>query len=1061
MISPKIYFVGILLTVSHAAAEGPIHFNKVIRPILSENCFHCHGPDPGSRKAGLRLDTKEGFFASTDKRGPTVIAGNADGSPLYQRLTTTDPDDHMPPAESHKELKPEEISLVKAWINQGANWLPHWSLIKPERPPVPTVAHAGLVRNPIDAFVLQKLEANGLEPAPQADRHALARRLSLDLTGLPPDPAEVEAFVADQAPDAYEKLVATWMARPQWGEHRGRYWLDAARYADTHGLHFDNYREIWPYRDWVINAFNKNQPFDQFTIEQVAGDLLPKPTPDQLVATGFHRCNITTNEGGTIAEENLALYARERVETTGWVWLGLTTNCAVCHDHKFDPISSKDFYALSAFFRNTTQAAFDGNVRDTQPSIRVPLMADRSRLEALPAEIAAGQKEIETVKQQAQPRFEKWIATLPPGGLSKEIPSRDLVVHAPLNEGKGEEVSDVCNQPTKTYKATAPVTWQPGGKLGASPVFAKGMNFDFGAAGDFEKSQAFSYGAWILVPKGFGAYGAVMARMDVPGAGYRGWDLFINNGTELAAHFVNHWPDNAMKVRTKQSGLRQGEWEHVFVTYDGSGKPEGLKIFLNGKQTMQEVETNTLKDSIRTNASFRVGQRTGGEAFEGGSVQDVRIYSRLLDPEEVAVLANNSTLESLLAIPADKRTPEQTASLFNYYVTTKEDAWNAAQQKVRALEGERDAINSRSPVAHVQQEKMDAKPMAAVLFRGSYDQPRDQVEATTPAALHSFPADAPHNRLGLAQWIMSPENPLTARVTVNRFWQEIFGTGLVKTSEDFGIMGDAPSHPELLDWLAVEFKESGYDVKKLFTLMVTSATYRQAAVATPEKVEKDPANRLLSRGPRFRMDAEVIRDAALQASGLLVKKIGGASVRPYQPDGIWEAVAMPESDTKNYRRDAGEALYRRSMYTFWKRAAPPASMEIFNATAREVSCLRRERANTPLQALVTMNDVQFVEASRYLAEQALKVGAGTNDSTKSLQTMAQRILSRPFRKEELDIVNATLAEQLAYYKANVEEAAKLITFGESKPDPALDSATLAAWTMVANQVMNLDEALNK
>jgi len=351
--------------------------------------------------------------------------------------------------------------------------------------------------------------------------------------------------------------------------------------------------------------------------------------------------------------------------------------------------------------------------------------------------------------------------------------------------------------------------------------------------------------------------------------------------------------------------------------------------------------------------------------------------------------------------------------------------------------------------------------MAAVLFRGSYDQPRDQVEATTPAALHSFPADAPHNRLGLAQWIMSPENPLTARVTVNRFWQEIFGTGLVKTSEDFGIMGDAPSHPELLDWLAVEFKESGYDVKKLFTMMVTSATYRQTAVATPEKVEKDPANRLLSRGPRFRMDAEVIRDSALQASGLLVKKIGGASVRPYQPDGIWEAVAMPESDTKNYRRDSGEALYRRSMYTFWKRAAPPASMEIFNATAREVSCLRRERANTPLQALVTMNDVQFVEASRCLAEQALKAGAGTNDSTKSLQTMARRILSRPFLKEELGIVNATLAEQLAYYKANAEEAAKLITFGESKPDPALDPATLAAWTMVANQVMNLDEALNK
>ncbi len=1058
--STWLFLLTSLLPMAESWAEGALQFNKDIRPILSENCFHCHGPDPGSRKAQLRLDTQEGFFARTDKRGPTVVVGNSADSPLYQRLITTDPDDHMPPPETHKVLKPAEISLIKQWIDTGAKWQPHWSLMKPERPAVPAVAKQDWVRNPIDAFVMEKLAAKRLEPAAPADRPALARRLCLDLTGLLPAPADVEAFVADQAPDAYEKYVATLMARPQWGEHRGRYWLDAARYADTHGLHFDNYREMWPYRDWVINAFNHNQPFDQFTVEQVAGDLLPNPTTDQLVATGFHRCNVTTNEGGTIPEENLVGYARERVETTSWVWLGLTANCAVCHDHKFDPITQKDFYAMSAFFRNTTQSAMDGNVKDTQPSMRVPLLADRPRWDTIGGEIAAAKKTRDEARTKAQPAFQTWLTAAKPEEFTQALPTKDLALHARLDEGRGQEVADRCGTEPRKAVAAQPVTWMPGGKLGSAPVLGKGVDFSMGQVADFEKDQSFSYGAWVHIPKGYGGYGSALSKMD-RADGYRGYDLFIHGGTQYAVHLVNHWPNNALKVSTKQKSGKQGEWQHVFVTYDGSAKPEGVKIYLDGELTPTVTDANSLKDSIRTTAPFRIGQRTGGEAFEGGSVQDVRVYQCVLSESEVKSLAQSSHLASLLALPAKDRKPEQTNALLEHYLQTKDAGWQTVVQQVAALETERTNIEARSPIAHVQKEKMDGQPMAVVLFRGSYDQPREKLQADTFAALHPFPKEAPRNRLGLAQWLVSPENPLTARVIVNRFWQELFGTGLVKTSEDLGIMGDAPSHPELLDWLAVEFRESGWNVQQLFTLMVTSNTYRQAALTTPAKLEADPGNRLLSRGPRFRMDAEMLRDNALASSGLLVPKLGGPSVKPYQPDGIWEGVAMPESNTKKYERDTGESLYRRSLYTFWKRAAPPASMEIFNATSREVSCLRRERANTPLQALVTMNDVQFVEASRRLAEQALKTSAGQADGDRPFHFLARQLLSRAWKPEELDILKISLAELLADFKAQPAEAQKLITFGESKPDPALDPATLAAWTMLANQVMNLDETLNK
>jgi hypothetical protein len=1038
------------------AAESKVSFNRDIRPIFSDNCTACHGPDAKARKADLRLDTKEGFFEKTAKRGPAVVARNLEKSELWQRVITTDPDDIMPPPDSHKSLKPEQKEKLKQWILAGAPWEGHWSFVKPEKPNVPVAKASGFkVRNPIDAFILAKLQSKSLKPASEADRRTLARRLSLDLTGLPPKPEVVEAFVKDKTPDYYEKFVRRLMATPAWGEHRARYWLDAARYADTHGLHFDNYREMWPYRDWVIRAFNKNMKFDQFTLEQIAGDLLDDPTTDQETATGFHRCNPTTNEGGTIDEENQANYANDRVTTTGWVWLGATLNCAACHDHKFDPFTQKDFYSMEAFFRNTTQSAKDGNSKDSTPSILVAQTPeDAARWTALPGAITSASNQIAARRSEAKPAFDGWLTGSKGADLDAELNISNLVLHAALNARESNGLS-VAVGPSRRIPLTGEQEWTEG-KLGPALVLKKGMSLNLGDAGDFEKTNAFSYGAWVRVSKTAGNSG-VIARMDVS-KDHRGWDLYQSD-KKFSVHIVSKWPENALKVSTKADVIKEKTFQHVFVTYDGSGKTKGLRMYIDGVETALNSDKDDLKDTIRTTVPLRVGQRSEGHEFERGRVQDLRIYNRRLSSKEVKTLAQVIPIREAIALAANKRTKEQNETIFDYWITTRDKAYTGLVAKSEALRAERDAIKERNPVTHVQREKKDSMPMANILFRGQYDKKKDQVTAATPAVLHAMPAGAPTNRLGLAKWINSPENPLTARVTVNRFWQEIFGVGLVKSSEDFGSTGDAPVNQELLDWLAVDFQEHGWDVKRLFEMMVTSSTYRQSAGATPEKLEKDPQNRFLSRGPRFRMDAEMVRDYAIAASGLMKEKVGGPSVKPYQPGGIWEAVAMPESNTKKYTADKGDGLYRRSLYTFWKRAAPPASMDIFNAPSREVCAVRRERTNTPLQALATLNDPQFVEAARHLADDALARSKGREDE--AIEEMSQRLLSRSLTSKEKSIVKGTLADMRAFYEKQPEAAKEFLAVGESKPSEKVPVTQLAAMTMVANQLMNLDEVLNK
>ena len=1050
----SIVLFALAVEFSRAATKpAALEYNRDIRPILSENCFVCHGADSGSRKAKLRLDSFEEVTAKREDDLAIIVPGQPDKSEVVRRIFDTG-DDLMPPAKSHKVLSPQQKELLKRWIGEGAKYQPHWSFIAPVQAPLPKVKNARWVRNPIDRFILARLEREKLKPAPEADRRTLARRLSYDLTGLPPKPEEVEAFVADKAPDAYEKLVDHWLASPHWGEHRGRYWLDAARYADTHGIHFDNYREMWTYRDWVINACNANMPFNQFTIEQLAGDLLPKATLEQQTASGFNRCNITSNEGGAIDEEYLVLYARDRTETTAQVFLGLTAGCAVCHDHKYDPLSQKEFYQLSAFFNNTTQKAMDGNVKDTPPSLFIAKPGEQARWDALAGELSDAGQKVEQRKKEARPGFEAWLVQPDFTKLAARAPDEELLFHAGLSEGETKVLRVEIAGQERTATLATNAAAQAGVIAAQAYTVGASTSPGFADVGDFERTNAFSYAAWVRITGDTG--GSLFARMSDKDAMHRGWDLFLDGG-KPAFHLIHAWPDDALKVIGKKQ-LPKDKWTHVAVTYDGSSKAKGVKIYVDGELQGMDKDKDSLKQSVRTDSPFKIGERDGGSRADRAGVQDLRIYGRVLPPDEVRDIAEIPRLKWVAAKAAGQRTQEESDAVFPAWLRTGDANYIALADARDQLKHEADGIKHRGTVAHVMHER-ESPAEAYLLFRGQYDQRRDQLAPATPKVFPPMPAGLPRNRLGFAQWLVRPEQPLTARVTVNRYWQELFGTGLVRTAGDFGVAGEMPSHPELLDWLAVEFRDGGWDVKKFFKLLVTSATYRQSAVNSSEKLSRDPQNRLLAHGPRFRMDAEMVRDTALAASGLLAPKIGGPSVRPYQPDGIWEAVAMPESDTKSYTHDAGENLYRRSVYTFWKRAAPPASLDILNAPSRETCTVRRERTDTPIQALVTLNDPQFVEAARKLAERTLKDG-GAQDAAR-LDFMAARLIARPLNPAEKKIVAGGLKDLLAHYQASPKDAEALVAVGESKVDAALDKPTLAAYTMVANELMNLDEVLNK
>jgi hypothetical protein len=1039
-----------------AAAEGPaVDFNRDIRPILSNTCYACHGPDEKERKAGLRLDVKEGAFTALETGAVAVVPGKLETSELYQRLISTDPNEVMPPPKSGKTLTPQQIELFRRWIEQGAPWKGHWSFTAPVRPELPPVKHTAAVRNPVDRFVLARLEREGLSLAPEADKVTLLRRLTFDLTGLPPTLAEIDAFLADNSPTAYQTVVDRLLNSSRYGEHMARFWLDSARYGDTHGLHLDNERSHWPYREWVIGAFNDNIPFDRFTVEQLAGDLLPDATIDQKIASGFNRCNVTTSEGGSINEEVLVRYTVDRVETTGTVFMGLSLGCAVCHDHKYDPITQKEFYQLYAFFNSIAENAMDGNAIGPPPTMKLPTPEQTAELKSLDEQTAQARQKIaeelarieyveppaaaETVS--AEPKEYVWIDdALPPGANAQGNSPWEFVSKADKPVYSGEKSS------TRT---------------------ADGLSQHF-----FTDAK--------------------------PG-------LKIGEGDRLFAYV---YLDPANPPQEIMLQWNDGNWEHRatwgddVIPWGNANSPSRLPIGpLPTAGEWVRLEVEAAKVGLKPGAVLNGWAFTqhGGTVYwdKAGSVtrtpQDGQSFESQLAWEAYEKAQSNSSLPGpvieAIKVETDKRTDDHRKTIRNYFLENiyakTRPIFEPLQKQVADLTAKRNAVDAAIPITLVSAE-MPERREAFLLVRGQYDKKGDKVTPGVPAVFPPLPGDAPLDRLGFARWLADSSHPLTARVAVNRFWQQLFGTGLVKTAEDFGSQGQWPSHPELLDWLAVEFvsptqapsvisdpkseianppsenpgtRPVPWDVKRLLKLIVMSATYRQSSRVSPELAARDPENELLARGPRFRMDAEVVRDTALAISGLLVERIGGKSVKPYQPEGVWEAVGFVGSNTRDFKQDHGAALYRRSMYTFWKRTSPPPSLAAFDAPSRENCTVRRARTNTPLQALTLMNDVQYVEASRQFAQRILQADAPSIDDR--IAFAFRTATARPPTSTETTVLKRIYEAQLAEFQADKEAAGKLLSVGESKRDESLDAAAHAAWTMVANVILNLDETVTK
>ncbi len=1006
-----------LVVASQAAPDGgsavnrPVDFNREIQPILSDHCFACHGPDEKQRKAKLRFDTQAGVVsvAKPDEEGK---------SELLERILSTDAEEIMPPPKHNKPLSKEKIATLKKWVAEGAKWSGHWSLIAPKKlaPPV-----AG---NPIDAFIRDRLTREALKPSPEAEKATWLRRVTFDLTGLPPSPSELDAFVKDASPKSHETVVDRLLASPRYGENMARFWLDAARYGDTHGLHLDNYREMWLYREWAIAAFNRNLSYDQFLTEQIAGDLLPNPTVDQLVATGFLRCHITTSEGGVIEEECYVRNVSDQVDTVGTVLFGLTIGCAKCHDHKYDPISQKDYYSMFAFFNSIEGSALDGNAAQHAPVIRKPTPEQTAKLDAARAQLA-------TVKKQ----------------IADELTKVKFTEEATATEAKAAAKKDFVWIDDALPK-------------GAHAFGPDGLNLAWNFV-DQSVLPPFSGEKSVqLTAKGFQQ---VVIQQSTP-------HLRVGAGDTLFA-YVYLDPKNPPKELMLQwhtnAWSHRGFWgeNRIDAGMDRSNERRQIgELPALGKWVRLEVPIATVGIKPGTPITGWAFTQFDGTAYwdkagvETSTPQGDTRFATLAEwaKASAADTAVPQAIRDIIKLEPAKRSDAQKKEFREYFIeygyAQTRDVFDPLHKRRDELSGSIVKIESEIPASYIFKEKATPRP-ASVLKRGEYDQHGDTVARELPKAILGLPTDAPKNRLGFAQWVTDPRHPLTSRVAVNRIWQQLFGTGLVKSSDDFGTQGEPPSHPELLDWLAVDYRESGWDTKKLIRQIVLSATYRQSAKWTPENAAIDPQNRLLSRGPRFRLDAEMVRDQALFTSGLLVEKIGGPSVKPPQPAGLWEAVGYSGSNTVHFRADTGaEKVYRRSLYTFWKRTSPPPQMTALDAPSREACTVRRERTNTPLQALLLMNDTQFVEAARATANRVVKEG-GTRVSGR-VSYLFQLIVCRPANVDEQKLLVDAYAEQLSYFRANPTAAQKLANAKDATPE-------LAAMVMLASLAFNLDETVTK
>jgi len=1046
------------LTLAAAAglAHAAVDFNREVRPILSDNCFACHGPDEKQRMADLRLDTREGLFAT--RQGVAVVTpGSASQSRLYQRITHEKKPMLMPPAATGRTLNARQIAVVRQWIDEGAKWDMHWSYAPPRRPEPPVAKSPVWARNAIDQFVLARLEKEGLRPAAEASRETLIRRLSLDLTGLPPTPAEVDAFAADKTPQAYEKVVDRLLASRHYGERMAMQWLDLARYADTHGYHIDSHRDMWPWRDWVIGAFNNNLPFDKFTLWQIAGDLLPGATREQKLATGFNRNHMINYEGGAIPEEYLVEYVVDRVETTSMVWLGMTMGCARCHDHKYDPISQRDFYRFFAFFNTVNEKGLDGQFGNAAPMLPLPSVQQETELAEVKAALASREERMKKFDLKAL------VADWERDHVSRLQPARrdGLTAHYEFDGNLADSSGRYAHG--KASKG------EPSYGLGAS---GRALDLDgdtqlsLPGAGAFERGKPFSLALWVR--SGNGKDGAILERTE-SAATRRGWELWyddlevlLGRKRESNLHFrISHdlASGDTLHIRTRRR-MDYGRLNHIAIASDGSGQASGLNLYVDGKPVAFEVLADNWRGTGAAEAPVAIGSKALRRPFKG-RLDDVRFYSRALDATDAAALAGGEAIRAIADTPAAKRNREQTDRLRDAYIA------QAAPEELRTLDREITQLKARQAELDKQilnamvMGEMESKPRDTfMLARGDYRNKGDKVTAETPSALPPLPKDAPRNRLGLAQWLLDPNHPLTSRVTVNRFWQHYFGAGLARTSENLGSQGEPPTHPELLDWLASEFVRTGWDVRAMQKLIVMSATYRQSSAAPASLAERDPENRLLARGPRFRLPAELVRDNALASSGLLNAHVGGPSVYPYQPPGLWEELAYGDGFTaQNYVESKGADLYRRSLYTFWKRTSPPAQMAAFDAPDREKCISRRQTTNTPLQALILMNDPTYVESARKLAERTL-TEAGKDPAMRLRHAFRLATARRPDARESRLLLDLW-KQRIAHFRTDRDAAAKLIAVGDSKAGAQFDAAELAAWTTVASVILNLDETITK
>ena len=1036
-----------------------IDFNLHIRPILSDRCYSCHGPDKNTREADLRLDEEESAFAAlSESQGFAIKKGSLNGSQLFHRIISEDEDFQMPPPSSNLPLSDKDKAMLIKWIQQGAEWKEHWAFIPPERAEVPEINEKNWTQyNDIDHFVQAKLQEHNLSPSIEADKERLLRRVTMDLTGLPPTLAEIDSFLADSSSEAYTRVVERLFQTEAYAERMAMEWMDVSRYADSHGLHADGWRMMWPWRDWVIKAFKENMPYDKFVSWQLAGDLYPNATKEQKLATAFNRNHAMTAEGGAIDEEFRLEYVFDRVNTTATAFLGLTMECARCHDHKFDPFSQDEFYQMAAFYNNIKELGMTGDDGNYGPMLILMDKESEEKIEEITSRIKQAEDTLRLTKKElaAQQNFIHKVST------SIAQKPRGVVGYFPF-ERIGEFTKDkeklryLDGNKKLTSYGTPELTE---GKFGKAVIFPGGYDeLYLSDMGMFEMTEAFSVSAWVYSE----SHNPEKTQVFIGNAGqknnfWRGWDFYLDQEHRLSVRLIHSLPHNYIHIASRQP-LVLNQWTQVAFSYDGSGKAEGLTLYIDGRKADSFIAFDQLYKSILPitggghepdNRPLRIGKSyrafTGEDGIFRGKLDELYIFDRNITPLEATWLADIK----------DDANHEQKLALHR---AVRHRSVLKIEKKLKKLRDERLALYNPIDEIMVMEEMAETRPMY-VLNRGVYDQPQYEVQPATPTKILAFSEELPKNRWGLAQWIFDDKNPLPARVTVNRYWQLIFGRGLVRTPQDFGSQGDLPTHPELLDYLAVTFREDGWDVKKLLKKMVMSYTYRQSSKIDADLQEADPLNRWLARSPAYRLSAEMIRDNALAASGLLVRKIGGESVKPYQPDGLWIDLGNFSHKLLTYKQDKGDKLYRRSLYTFIRRTSPPPYMTTFDVSSRDKCIVQRENTNTPLQALNLMNDPQFVEAARVFAENMQKE-AGQN-LAEQINFAFRRATGRAATEKEIAILSDLFETEKARFTQSPKQAKEILAVGEYPQDSSLDPIETAALAVVANTILNHDEAYMK